>query len=97
MVTYEPKRTDTSDPDTAVNGYNENPQRCCGFLSCRLRRRSTVLPKRELLLLKLHLVVRLVVDVVSDLVLIGSDRGDKVAACPEGAVGEFLGFLLDPR
>ena len=39
----------------------------------------------------------LVINVVLDLVFVGADGGYEVSACPEGALGEFLGLLLEPH
>ena len=42
-------------------------------------------------------MVTLVVNVVFDLVFVGADGGDKVPPCPQGALWEFLGLLLEPH
>jgi hypothetical protein len=59
-----------------------------------LRATKHFLVPRELLLLKLHLVVRLVIHIVSDLVFIEPDRGDKVSSLPRVPSGNFLVFFL---
>lgn len=42
-------------------------------------------------------MVALIVNVVPDLVFVGTDRGDKVPACPQSALREFLRLLLEPH
>ncbi len=57
---------------------------------------ALVFPERKLLLDKLTLVVRLIADVVSNLVLIKTGGRDKVASCPECTEWKLLGLFLDP-
>ena len=61
-----------------------------------LRATKHFLVPRELGLYKLHLVVRLVVHIVSDLVFIEPHSGDKVPSLPQRTVGELLRLFLEP-